>query len=132
MNLYRIFIAAFTVNMISMVVFFAAYFNGLMNVIRAASYSEGIPMDPFYFFKMIFSPLMLISVAVLTLSGLLYRVLGIIFVVRNTKLPGGEQALWIIGFVLFGFVTAIVFMAIGRSRALIPASGKEIYQQDNL
>jgi predicted permease len=132
MNQYRIFIAAFIINIISMIVFFAAYFNGLMNVIRAASHSEGITMDPFYFFKLIFSPLMLIAVAVLTISGLLYRVLGIIFVARNSKLQGGEQALWIIGFVLFGFVTAIVFMAIGRSRTLIPAPGKEIYQQDNL
>jgi hypothetical protein len=104
----------------------------LMDVMRAAVHSEGMPMDPFYFFKMIFSPLMLIAMAVLAISGLLYRILGIIFVARNSKLQGGEQALWIIGFVLFGFVTAIVFMAIGRSRALIPVSGKEIYQPDNL
>jgi hypothetical protein len=51
MNQYRLFIAAFIINMISMIVFFAAYFNGLMNVIRAASYNEGMPMDPFYFLK---------------------------------------------------------------------------------
>jgi predicted permease len=131
MNQFRLFISAFIINVISMVVFFATYFNGLMNVMRMATHNDGAYMDPFYFFKMIFSPLMLVALAVLMISGLLYRVLGIIFVARNSKLQGGEQALWIIGFILFGFVTAIVFMALCKSRALIPASEKEIYRQDN-
>lgn len=75
---------------------------------------------------------MLISLAVLMISGLLYKVLGIIFVARNSKLQGGEQAIWIIGFVLFGFITAIVFMAIGKSRGLVATPEKEMYRQDNL
>lgn len=132
MNQYRIFIAAFMVSIIAMVVFFATYFNGLMNVMRVAVHNEDMPVDPFYFFKTLFSPLMLTALASLMISGLLYRVLGIIFVARNSTLPGGEQAIWIIGFVLFGFITAIVFMAIGKSRGLISGSEKEIYRQDNL
>lgn len=132
MNQYRIFIASFMISIAAMIAFFATYFNGLINVMRAVSHSEGMPMDPFYFFKMIFSPLMLITLAVLIISGLLYKVLGIIFVARNAKIPGGEQAIWIIGFVLFGFITAIVFIAIGKSRGLVTTSGKEIYNQDNL
>lgn len=132
MNQYRIFIAAFMVSIIAMVVFFATYFNGLMNVMRVAVHNEDMPVDPFYFFKTLFSPLMLTALAVLMISGLLYRVLGIIFVARNSTLPGGEQAIWIIGFVLFGFITAIVFMAIGKNRGLISASEKEMYRQDNL
>lgn len=131
MNQFRLFIAAFIANILSMIVFFAAYFNGLMNLVRVATDNKGISVDPFYFLKAIFSPLMLISLAVLFISGLLYRVLGIIFVARNSKLQGGEQAIWIIGFVLFGFITAIVFMALGKSRALIPASEREIYKQAN-
>jgi predicted permease len=132
MSQYRIFIAAFMISIIAMVVFFATYFNGLMNVMRVAVHNEGVPVDPFYFFRMIFSPLMITSLAILIISGLLYKVLGIIFVARNSKLPGGEQAIWIIGFVLFGFITAIVFMAIGKSRGLVSASEKEVYRQDNL
>ncbi|MFA6057163.1 MAG: hypothetical protein WC756_03110 [Taibaiella sp.] len=132
MNQYRLFIAAFIISIVAMVIFFATYFNGLMNVMHVAVHNEGIPVDPFYFFKTLFSPLMLTALAVLIISGLLYKVLGIIFVARNPKLPGGEQAIWIIGFVLFGFITAIVFMAIGKSRGLVSTSGKEIYRQDNL
>jgi predicted permease len=130
MNQYRLFVAAFIISIIAMIVFFATYFNGLMNMMREAIHHEDI--DPFYFFEMIFSPLMLTALAILIISGLLYKVLGIIFVARSSKLPGGEQAIWIIGFVLFGFITAIVFMAIGKSRGLIPTSEKEIYRQDNL
>jgi predicted permease len=130
MTQYRIFIAAFIISIISMVVFFATYFSGLMNLMRMTAHNDG--MDPFYFFKTIFSPLMLISLAVLMISGLLYKVLGIIFVARNSKLQGGEQAIWIIGFVLFGFITAIVFMAIGKSRGLVATPEKEMYRQDNL
>jgi hypothetical protein len=132
MNQYRLFVAAFIISIISMIVFFASYFNGLMNVMREAVYNDDVPVDPFYFFKTLFSPLMLTALAILIISGLLYKILGIIFVARNTKLPGGEQAIWIIGFVLFGFITAIVFMAIGKSQGLIPNLKKEIYRQDNL
>lgn len=132
MNQYRLFVAAFIISVIAIVVFFTTYIDGLMNVMRVAARNEDMPIDPFYFFKTIFSPFMLIALAVLMISSLLFRILGIIFVARNSTLQGGEQAIWIVGFVLFGFITAIVFMAIGKSRGLVSTSGKEIYRQDNL
>ena len=45
----------------------------------------------------------------MALTGLAYRILGIVYTVRNKTVSDGEKALWIIGFILMGFVTSIVF-----------------------
>ena len=64
----------------------------------------------------IFSPEVIISGLVMAISSLLYRVLGIIEVAKNKTIAGGEKALWVIGFILMGFITAIVFLVLAKSR----------------
>lgn len=70
------------------------------------------------YIQRLFSPVWLAALIFMSITGLLYRVLGIVFAVRNPNLEGGEKAMWVIGFVLFGFITAIVFMVMATSRDL--------------
>lgn len=120
MKQYRLFVATFVLSILALVIFFAAYFHGLMKVIHMGIQAQGLHEDPFYFFRTIFSPALLISFPVLLISGLIYRLLGIIFIAGNTKLSGGEQAMWIIGFVIAGFITAIVFIVMAKGRGFLP------------
>lgn len=127
MKQYRLFILSFIISIIAMIVFFASYFNGIMNMVRITSTHQHI-QDPFFFFNTLFSPLFFISLAISGLASLTYRILGIVAIARTTNLQGGEQALWIIGFVLFGFITAIVFMAMGKGRNVVPEAAAGPYK----
>ena len=53
------------------------------------------------------------------LLGLTYRILGIVHVARTKIISDGEKALWIVGFVILGFITAIVFLVMAKSRKLV-------------
>jgi hypothetical protein len=127
MNQYRLFIFSFILSIIAMIVFFASYFSGIMNILRMSAHHSEMN-DPFLFFNTIFSPVFFISLAIGGLTGLAYRIIGIVFVARNKSLPGGEQALWIVGFVLFGFITAIVFMVMGKGRNANPDAVNSTYK----
>lgn len=116
MNAYRIFILAFVLSIVAFVVVMISYVNGIMDVVRIAQHgNEEMASE---ILKTIFSPLFIISCLVLGICSLLYRVLGIVFVVKSNA-EGGEKALWIIGFILIGFITAIIFMAVAKSRNLL-------------
>jgi len=58
-----------------------------------------------------FSQPLLIVGLLLTLG---YMILGIIEVTNSTKIDKSEQILWVVGFILFGFITAIVYLIFGR------------------
>ncbi len=116
MNAYRIFILAFVLSIVAFVVVMISYVNGIMDVVRISQHgNEEMASE---ILKTIFSPLFIISCLVLGICSLLYRVLGIVFVVKSNA-EGGEKALWIIGFILIGFITAIIFMAVAKSRNLL-------------
>jgi len=123
MQSYRIFIVAFVLSILGMVVFFGIYFSALMNFMRYTT-THSNP-DPAFMLSTIISAPLLISLAVAAIAGLTYRIIGIVHIANNPELQGGEQALWIIGFLMMGFVAAIVFMALCKSRRLIPE-----YRQD--
>lgn len=116
MHQYRIFIIAFFISVLAMVVLFYTYLSGLLSgfkVILSLGREEQFPL---YFLETIFSPLLITSLIITAIAGLLYRILGILLVAGNKGIEGGEQVIWIIGFVMFGFITAIVFMAMASSR----------------
>lgn len=132
MTLFRLFIVSFIISIVAFLIFLVVYLTGIFNVMRMTELNNVMPHYPFRVFSQIFSPVFFISLAVTFLSGLVYRVIGIVLVARNDKLQGGEQALWIIGLILFGFITAIVFMAIGKSRNLIPATENTVLKDAGL
>ena len=119
MNKYNTFLTVFIIAVISMIVFFIFYFQAILGVIHTVYEFRGDEPSPFLIFITIFTPQVIISAVVLGLSSLTYRILGIIHVAKNKTVKDGEKALWIVGFVLIGFVTAIVFLVMAKGRKFV-------------
>lgn len=116
MSLYRVFIISFCLTVLALGVFLYSYFQALFDILQMVG--EQPDIKPAEVFARLFTPVWLISLLVLVVASMLYRVLGIVFIVRNPNLDGGEKAMWVIGFVLLSFIAAIVFMAMASSRNL--------------
>jgi hypothetical protein len=74
---------------------------------------------PFEFFSTIFTAGIIISFAVMSLCSLAARILGIVSVVKNKMVSDAEKALWVIGFIMMGFVTAIVFLILAKGKKFV-------------
>ncbi len=119
MTKYNTFLAVFIISVIAMVVFLIFYFQAILGVIRTVDEFRGGEPSPFLIFNTIFSPQVIISGLILSLAGLTYRILGIVHVAKNKTVKDGEKALWIVGFILMGFVTAIVFLIMAKERKFV-------------
>lgn len=118
--MYKIFKLAFFISLLGLAAFFVSYFMNIMDLVRnAEQLQEYNNSDPGYILKTLFSPTMLTSLIITTIAQLTYIILGIVFVVRNKNIQDTERVLWILGFLLVGFVTAIVFMILNKSRRLV-------------
>lgn len=123
--MYNIFKLAFFISLLGLAVFFVSYFMNIMDLVRnAEQLQEYNNSDPGYVLKTLFSPAMLTSLVITTIAQLTYIILGIVFVVRNKNIQDTERVLWILGFLLVGFVTAIIFMILNKSRRLV-AGGEQ-------
>lgn len=83
--------------------------------------------DPLYFFSNLFSPVLIVSLVILIVSSLAYRVIGIVTLANNQKIESTDRILWILGFVFFGFITAIVFLVLNKTKhffEVTPVSGR--------
>lgn len=113
------FIWVFILSILSAVVFMVFYFKAIFSFVHHADMYEHTT-DPFAFFANIFTPEVIISFIIMAIASLAYRIMGIVWIAKNNVISGGEKALWIMGFLVLGFVTAIVFLALAKSRKLIP------------
>jgi hypothetical protein len=107
-----------------MIVCLVTYLQAIMRMIPTMV-STRASGDPAQIFHSLFSPALIISAIILSVASLLFRILGIVFVAQKKNMPGGEQALWIIGFAILSFITGIVFMALAKSKGLIPGQRQE-------
>jgi len=119
MTKYKTFLTVFIISVVAMIVFFIFYFQAIFNLIFTMHELNGQDPNPFAVFSTIFSPPVIISAVVLGLSSLAYRIMGIVYVARNRVVKDGEKALWIVGFILMGFITAIVFLVMARGRNFV-------------
>lgn len=117
MSKYNTFLAVFIISIIAFAVFMVFYLNAIFGFAFHAN--EHTNPDPFEMIFTIFSPPVIISGVILTASSLVYRILGIVYVARSKTVSDGEKALWIIGFILMGFVTAIVFLVMAKGRKFV-------------
>jgi len=120
MNLYRIFIAAFAISILALIIVLFSYIQALTQLLADTNGEDGELMAR-NFIRSFLTPAFLISAIVLGLSSLAYRVIGIVCAARNRTIDGGEKAMWIIGFIMLGFITAIVFLVLARSRNMLTA-----------
>lgn len=67
----------------------------------------------------LFTPQVIISGAIMGISSLIYRILGIVYVAKNNTVTDIEKVLWIIGFVLMGFITGIVFLILAKGKKIV-------------
>ncbi len=116
MTKYNTFLAVFIISIIALIAFLIFYFQAIFGV--AFSFQEKQPYgpDPINILAGIFTPEVIISGAIMTLSSLLYRIIGIVYVARNKTVSDGEKALWIIGFIIMGFITGIVFLILAKGK----------------
>ena len=119
MNKYNTFLTVFIISFVAMIFFFIFYLQAIFGfALRVHNFDAHNP-NPFQVFSSIFTPAVIISAIVLGLSSLAYRILGIVHVARNKTVNDGEKALWIVGFIIMGFVTAIVFLIMAKGRKYV-------------
>lgn len=130
MTKYQIFVIAFIVSIVASIIMIVGYVNFFSSMIsNIQHFEEEVNQNPAYFFNTFFSPTMMISMIVASIAALVYIILGIVFVVQKPGVSSGEMILWIIGFLFFGFITAIVFMIVKDSRNLVPPYREKMVNQ---
>lgn len=116
MSKYNVFLTLFIISIVSLILFLVFYFQAIFGLVFSAGNMNRLDANPFEVFRQIFSPGVVISFIVMILSGLANRILGIVLVARNKFVSDGEKALWIIGFILLGFITGIIFLILAKGK----------------
>lgn len=119
MTRYGIFLTFFIISVIAFILFMAFYFQAFFNL---AFYSDDLNNhnpNPADILRTIFSPAVIISFIVMAISTLVVRILGIVQVANNKTVSDGEKAIWIVGFIIMGFVTSIVFLIMAKGKKFV-------------
>lgn len=116
MSKYNSFLLLFLISIVAMIAFFIVYIQIIFAVAYDGQDFFRHNSDPGEFLALIFSPQVVITFIIMALSNLAYRIQGIVLVARNKLVSDGEKALWIIGFILMGFITAIVFLILAKNK----------------
>jgi hypothetical protein len=119
MSKYNTFLTVFIISVVALIIFMIFYLKGIFGLVGHMQELQGEDPNPFLILNTIFSPEVIISAMLLGLSSLAYRILGIVHVARNKTIKDGEKALWIVGFILMGFVTGIVFLVMAKGRGFV-------------
>jgi len=119
MTKYNTFLLLFIASSIAMIVFLVFYLQAIFGLAMNMDEFDRHHPNPITLLTTIFSPQVIISGAIMTFSSLAYRILGIVRVAKNKTVADGEKALWIIGFIIMGFVTGIVFLVMARGRKFV-------------
>jgi hypothetical protein len=114
MTKYDTFFTIFVISIIALIVFLVFYLNAVFGF----AFRDHADQDPVEILFTLFNPAVIVSLFVLAISNLLYRILGIVHVAKSNA-GDGEKALWIIGFIFMGFVTAIVFLVLAKGRKFV-------------
>ncbi len=119
MNKYNSFLTVFIISVVALIVFMIFYMQAIFGFAFHIHEHNAYNTHPFEVFRDIFSPQVIISGIVLGITSLVYRIQGIVYVARNKTVSDGEKALWIIGFIIMGFITAIVFLIMAKGRKFV-------------
>lgn len=117
MSKYNTFLAIFIISVIAGIVCLVFYLQGIFNVVSDAhKYNNESPADGFEIMSTLFTPQLLISFVITAAASLAYRIYGIVLVAKNKAVKDGEKAIWIVGFLIMGFIAAIVFLIMAKGR----------------
>lgn len=115
------FLICFIVSIVALVFFLGIHFYNIMNMMKAIRLGVDAN-EPVFFFQNIMSPFWIFSFVLLVISSLAYQIIGIVTVAKNSAIDSSEKVIWVIGFILFGFITAIVFLALDNTRKFFAPS----------
>jgi len=115
---YSTFLSLFIISVISFVFFFVFYLRWIFDFLFHANgfVNQQADINPAEFFSSLFTPGIIISVLVLAVSTLAVRILGVVCVAKNKTISDGEKVLWVIGFIMMGFITSIVFLIMAKGK----------------
>ena len=116
MSKYNTFLTFFIISIVALIFFMIFYMSVIFSLVFHAQEYE---TDPLRVVSTIFSPTVIISGIILGFSSLIYRILGIVYVAKNKTVSDGEKALWIIGFIIMGFITGIVFLIMAKGKKFV-------------
>lgn len=119
MTKYNTFLAVFIISVIALIALIICYFNAIFGLVTYLHDAHGEEPSPITILATIFNPAVIISAVAFGLSSLFYRIIGIVCIAKNKMVSDGEKALWIIGFVLMGFITAIVFLVMAKGKKFV-------------
>lgn len=123
---FRLLVLSFIVSLLAGIlcaVFYGSAILTLMSSIEPASNGTlASPPDPERILHLFFNPALIISGALSGIAAVTNMILGIIIVAGNKKMQEGERVLWILGFILMNVITNILFLALRKSRNLVPSS----------
>lgn len=119
MTKYNTFLTVFIISLMAFIFSLVVYLQAIFGLVMTLSDLKGDEPSPFLVLNTIFSPAVILSGLVLGLSSLAYRIVGIFHVAKNKTVSDGEKALWIIGFIIMGFITAIVFLIMAKGRKFV-------------
>jgi hypothetical protein len=119
MTKYNTFLAVFIISVIALIALIIFYFQAIFNVVQTIDEFGNEDPSPFLILNTIFSPQVIISGLIMAISSLTFRILGIVHVAKNKTVRDGEKALWIIGFIIMGFITAIVFLVMAKGKKFV-------------
>lgn len=119
MSRYNIFLTLFIISVVAAVAFFIFYIQSIFGFVSTAQKYGSEAPDAFETFSSIFTPQLIFSIIAAGVTGLAYRIQGIVMVAKNKTVTDGEKALWIVGFLIMGFITAIVFLVMAKGRKFV-------------
>lgn len=123
---YRLLVISFILSLLAGILFIIFYGSAIITLISSVEQaSNGAvvnPPDPEAMLRIFFNPALFISGAIAGIATLSNRIIGIILIAGNKTMQEGERVLWILGFILMNIITNILFMALSRSRNLVPLS----------
>lgn len=124
---YRLLVISFILSLLAGILFIIFYGSAIIALIGSIEHASNgeiaNPPDPEAILRIFFNPALIISGAIASIASLTNRIIGIILVAGNKTMKEGERVLWILGFILINMVTNILFLALRKSRNLVPLSG---------
>ena len=107
------------ISLLALVVFLAFYIKAIMGIVAVADELKDDKATARYIINVLLNPQVIISLMIMGLSSLTYRVMGIVYVAKNKIVSDGEKAVWIIGFIFMGFITGVVFLIMARGKQFV-------------
>jgi hypothetical protein len=119
MTKYNTFLVLFILSIASLIVFMVFYLQAIFGFMNTVGEHAPHGTNAISVLADIFTPGVIVSGGIMALTSLFYRVLGIIRVAKSKTVSDGEKALWIVGFVIMGFITAIVFLVMAKGKQFV-------------